>query len=112
MDEAVQWFAKAARLDEQDLSVWLDMGDTLLEKKENDEIRLAAVNILDVVGASMGLQRNDHFKRLKMKQDADLILDDCREMLAHHGLDREAARPAIEKALLGEQPLRLRGSSA
>jgi Fe-S oxidoreductase len=72
----------------------------------------AIVNILDVVGASMGLQRNDHFKRLKMKQDADLILDDCKEMLARHGLDREAARPVIAKALLGEQPLRLRGDSA
>lgn len=71
----------------------------------------AIVNILDVVGASMGLERSDHFKRLKMKQDADLVLDDCEEMLARYGVDREAARPVIEKALLGEQPLRLRGNS-
>jgi Fe-S oxidoreductase len=70
----------------------------------------AIVNILDVVGASMGLSRSDHFKRLKMKQDADLILDDCNEMLARHNLDRDAARTVIEKALLGEQPLPLRGS--
>lgn len=68
----------------------------------------AIVNILDVVGASMGLERNDHFKRLKMKQDADLVLDDCSEMLARHNFSREAARAVIEKALLGEQPLPLR----
>lgn len=69
----------------------------------------AIVNILDVVGASMGISRSDHFKRLKIKQDADLILDDCKEILDRHGFEREAARPLIEKALLGEQPLPLRG---
>jgi hypothetical protein len=72
----------------------------------------AIVNILDVVGASMGLERNDHFKRLKMKQDADLILDDCTEMLTRYDFDREAARSVIEKALLGDQPLPLRGDGA
>ena len=71
----------------------------------------AIVNILDVIGASMGISRDDHFKRLKMKQDADAVLDDCGDMLDRHGLDREAARPVIEKALLGEQPLPLRGTT-
>lgn len=59
----------------------------------------------------MGLERSDHFKRLKMKQNADLVLDDCEDMLVRHGVDREAARPMIENALLGEPPLRLRGKS-
>jgi hypothetical protein len=76
------------------------------------DLPFAIVNILDVVGASMGLERNDHFKRLKMKQDADLILDDCTEMLTRYDFDREAARSVIEKALLGDQPLPLRGDGA
>ena len=72
----------------------------------------AIVNILEVIGASMGLSRDDHFKRLKLKQDAEVILADCAEIIDRHGFDREAARPVIEKALLGEQPLPLRGNAA
>jgi heterodisulfide reductase subunit D len=71
----------------------------------------AIVNILEVIGASMGLSRDDHFKRLKLKQDAEVILADCAEIIDRHGFDREVARPVIEKALLGEQPLPLRGNA-
>ena len=35
------------------------------------------VNILDIVGDSMGLHHADHFKRLKIMQDADAIVADC-----------------------------------
>ena len=40
------------------------------------------VNILDIVGASMGLHHDDHFKRLKIMQDADAIVADCKDMIA------------------------------
>ena len=36
------------------------------------------MNFLEIVGASMGLHHDDHIKRLKMLQDADAILADCR----------------------------------
>ena len=39
------------------------------------------INILDIVGASMGLHHDDHFKRLKIMQDADAIVADCADML-------------------------------
>ena len=55
----------------------------------------------------MGLHHDDHFKRLKMLQDADAILADCRDLVEQHGLDVEAARQAI-KAMLDEQPVPLR----
>src|SRR3984957_11209728 len=67
------------------------------------------LNIYEIVGASMGLHHDDRFKRLKMMQDADAILDDCRDLVSRHGLDPDTARLAIQ-AMLNEQPLPLRGS--
>jgi heterodisulfide reductase subunit D len=58
----------------------------------------------------MGLHHDDHFKRLKMLQDADAILADCRDLVEQHGLDFEATRQAI-KAMLDEQPAPLRGAT-
>jgi Fe-S oxidoreductase len=65
------------------------------------------LNVLDVVGASMGLGNEDTFKRLKILQDADLILAECRDRLARHGIAEDAARASI-KAMLDDQPLPLR----
>jgi Fe-S oxidoreductase len=64
------------------------------------------LNLLDVVGASMGLAREDRYKRLKMLQDEDLILAECRDRLAHHGVSEDAARASI-RAMLDDQPLPL-----
>jgi heterodisulfide reductase subunit D len=69
------------------------------------------MNFLEIVGASMGLHHDDHFKRLKMLQDADAILADCRDLVEQHDLDVEATRQAI-KAMLDEQPVPLRGEFA
>jgi len=66
------------------------------------------LNVLDVVGASMGLDREDRYKRLKILQDADLIVAECRDRLARHGIAEDVARAAIA-AMLEEQPLPLRG---
>ncbi len=66
------------------------------------------VNALEIVGASMGLHHEDHYKRLKLKQDADAILADCADLAAQHGLDSATARLAI-KAMLDDQPLPLVG---
>jgi heterodisulfide reductase subunit D len=67
------------------------------------------MNMYEIVGASMGLHRDDRFKRLKMMQDANAILADCRDLVEQHGLDLEATRAAI-KAMLDEQPAPLRGA--
>ena len=67
------------------------------------------INILDIVGASMGLHHDDHFKRLKIMQDADAIVADCKDLLAVHGLDPALARAVVVKAMLAEQPLPLIG---
>jgi heterodisulfide reductase subunit D len=69
------------------------------------------MNLLEIVGASMGLHHDDHFKRLKMLQDADAIAADCQDLAAQHGLDAATTRAAIQ-AMLDEQPLPLRGGRA
>src|SRR6516225_7866610 len=69
------------------------------------------INVLEVVGASMGIAYPDHYKRLKLLQDVDLVLAECRDLLAHHGIAEEAARASI-KAMLDEQPLPLQGRPA
>jgi heterodisulfide reductase subunit D len=69
------------------------------------------VNVLEIVGASMGLHHDDHFKRLKLMQDVDAIVADCQDLVAEHGLDITATRQAI-RAMLDEQPLPLRSARA
>lgn len=67
------------------------------------------VNILDIVGESMGLSHADHFKRLKIMQDADVIVADCKDLIAANGVDPALARDMVVKAMLIDQPLPLRG---
>ena len=57
----------------------------------------------------MGLRHADHFKRLKIMQDADAIVADCRDMIAAYRIDPAFAREVVVKAMLNEQPLPLVG---
>jgi heterodisulfide reductase subunit D len=67
------------------------------------------MNMYEIVGLGMGLDYDDSFKRLKIMQDADAILADCEDLVAKHGLDRQATRLAIQ-AMLDEQPAPLKGA--
>lgn len=67
------------------------------------------VNFMELIGAAMGFEHADVFKRLKVLQDADAILAESREMIALYGLDEAEVREVVVKNLLGEQPLPLRG---
>jgi threonine dehydrogenase-like Zn-dependent dehydrogenase len=68
------------------------------------------INMLEIVGASMGLHHEDHYKRLKLMQDVDAILADCTDLIAQHRLDPMTTRTAV-KAMLDDQPLPLVGNS-
>jgi heterodisulfide reductase subunit D len=70
------------------------------------------VNVLEIVGASMGLARHDRYKELKITQDADLIVAECRDMIAEHALDGAAVRDTVIRAMLGDQPLPLKASAS
>jgi heterodisulfide reductase subunit D len=67
------------------------------------------VNLLELVGESMGLKRHDRYKELKLMQDADQIVADCADLLASHALDAAKAREVVLKGMLADQPLALRG---
>lgn len=66
------------------------------------------VNLLELVGASMGLKRRDRYKELKMMQDADQIIAECGDLIAQHALDAGKARDVVVKAMLGDQQLPLK----
>ena len=67
------------------------------------------MNILEVVGASMGLSQEDHYKALKIKQDVDAIIADSADLLKRHGVNLDTARKVIVAGMLGDQPLPLQG---
>ena len=66
------------------------------------------INILEIVGESMGLSQHDRYKELKLLQDADQIIGECRDLIAKHSLDAEIARSVIVNGMLGDQPLPLK----
>jgi hypothetical protein len=66
------------------------------------------VNVLEIVGESMGLQRQDRYKELKIMQDADQIVAECSDLIAKHALDAGQARNVVVNVMLGDQPLALK----
>jgi Fe-S oxidoreductase len=70
------------------------------------------LNVLEVVGESMGLHQDDNYKHLKIKQDVDAIITDAADLMKRHGLDLDTARRVIVNSMLGDQPLPLQGRRA
>jgi hypothetical protein len=70
------------------------------------------MNILEIVGASMGLSQDDHYKSLKIKQDVDAIITDSSDLMKQHGVDLDTARKVIVNGMLSDQPLPLQGKQA
>ena len=66
------------------------------------------VNVLELIGMSMGLAEDDNYKRLKVLQDADAILNDCGDLIAEHALDLSVAREVVIRGMLADQPLPLK----
>ena len=69
------------------------------------------VNFLELVGESMGIRYEDHFKRLKKLQDADAVLADVMDLVRAHGLDVDEVRKVIASEMLAEQTLPLSGKT-
>jgi len=62
---------------------------------------------MELIGESMGIERPDLFKRLKIMQDVETIIADSADMIALHDMDPDNVREILLKAMLGEQPLPL-----
>lgn len=70
------------------------------------------LNALEIVGESMGFRQEDHYKHLKVMQDADAIVADAADLIAQHGVDPDTARRVVLDSLLSDQPLPLRHGTA
>ena len=53
------------------------------------------VNFMELLGESLGLRREDVYKRLKLMQDVDAIVRDSEDLIVRHGLDLEQVREVI-----------------
>ena len=62
-------------------------------------------NYMELIGESMGLAREDHFKQLKLMQDADAIITESRHLIEAHGLDPEQVREVVVADMLEDQHL-------
>jgi hypothetical protein len=70
------------------------------------------LNVLEIVGESMGIHQDDHYKSLKIKQDVDAIITDASDLMKRHGVDLDTARKVIVNTMLADQPLPLQGAQA
>src|SRR4030095_6429838 len=64
----------------------------------------AIMNVLEIVGESMGFSQGEHYKSLKIKQDVDAIISDAADLLTQHKVDLDTARKVIVNGMLGDQP--------
>ena len=65
------------------------------------------VNFLELVGESMGLEREDQFKRLKTMQDVGAIMADIADIAVANRLKLDDVEDIVTSELLAEQPLEL-----
>lgn len=63
---------------------------------------------MELVGAAMGLARQDVFKQLKILQNVDDIVAQTQSMIDHYELDISEVREVIAKNIIGEQTLPLK----
>lgn len=63
------------------------------------------VNFMDLIGESLGLHRPDVFKRLRLMNDADRIMEQASQEITDNNLNLEDVRNVILSDMLGEQVL-------
>lgn len=63
------------------------------------------INYMELIGESMGLNRPDLFKRLKLMQDVDAIMAESKDMIETYGLDMEEVRDVVMIDMLNDQYL-------
>jgi Fe-S oxidoreductase len=62
------------------------------------------VNLMELVGESIGIHVPDLFKKLKIMGDIDAIVAECADMIDEHGLDVEALRGHLEAEIIHADP--------
>lgn len=62
------------------------------------------VNLMELVGESIGIHVEDLFKKLKLMGDVDAIIADCADMITEHSLNEEALRAHLEAEIIHANP--------
>lgn len=62
------------------------------------------VNLMELVGESLGIHVADLFKKLKIIGDIDQIIAECADMIAEHHMDVEALRGHLEAEIIHANP--------
>lgn len=62
------------------------------------------VNLMELVGESLGLHVPDLFKKLKIMGDVDRIIEDSADMIAEHNLNVDALRQHLEAEVIHANP--------
>lgn len=62
------------------------------------------VNLMELVGESLGIHVPDLFKKLKIMGDVDRIIAECADMIAEHSMDVEALRGHLEAEIIHANP--------
>jgi Fe-S oxidoreductase len=62
------------------------------------------VNLMELVGESMGIAVEDIFKKLKIMGDVDEIIAECADMIEEHKLDVDALRAHLEAEIIHANP--------
>ena len=69
------------------------------------DVSFEIINVMEIIGQSMGLHAEDIYKRLKMMDEVDLMISECADLIAHHGLDPEEARDILLADQLAAKPV-------
>ncbi|MFL9945834.1 (Fe-S)-binding protein [Paraburkholderia agricolaris] len=63
------------------------------------------VNVMEIIGESMGLYAEDIYKRIKMMDGVERMINECRDLIAEHNLDPDEARDILLADQLAARPL-------
>ncbi len=69
------------------------------------DVSFEIINVMEIIGESMGLHAEDIYKRIKMMDDINHMIDGCRELIAEHNLDIDEARDILLADQLAAKPL-------
>lgn len=63
------------------------------------------VNVMDLIGESMGLHAEDIYKRLKMMDQVEAMITDCADLIRGYGIDANEARDVLLADQLAAKPI-------
>ena len=69
--------------------------------KFQPDVPFELVNFMELIGAAMGIEIPDLYKRLQMLGDINAIIADTADLIAEHGMDLDEVRDAIAYDMFG-----------